>query len=779
MKSFYIWMPMKILRISSILLFLSVSGLAVNAQLVINEVVSRNESSLHDFEDDTPDWIELLNTGDEPFITDEIYLSDKLSDLEKWELPEIEILPGEFVIIYASGKNLFSPELHCNFKLDGEGESLYLYNENDNEYSFIAIPQLNINQAYGRFPDGGELVIEMDIASPGASNYMGNSISLSHDAGFYDDEFELFVFSKNLLDTVFYTLDGSLPTQESSYINSSLQIDDRSSDPNMVSMIPTTPSQDEITHKAWEEPAGLIPKATVVRFTSFRNGIRTSSVQTKSYFVEEGIQSKYNYPIVSLTSEMANLFDHDTGIYVPGVNFDESNSKWTGNYFMKGDDWERDVHVECFTQQGYLMFNQDAGMRINGVSSRQACQKSLRLYARKEYGSSHFEYPIFNNSNEDEYKRIILRSIMGAGQWDYSVIRDQVALALCDESSIELQNSFPVIVFLDGEYWGIHDLRERLDQYYISSEYDCQSDSVVIMGNWDCPGNQEDCQSFNELKTFIDENSLESESNYEWVKTQMDIDNFIDYFVCEIFLNNYDWPGNNVKAWKLKGEDSKWRWFMYDFDHAFRDWEYNSLIHASTEGTSWPFPAESTLFFRRLIENSEFVEQFKERMAFFMNTVFWTERTSSILQETVDLYDLEMEGHILRYDHPPNQTEWKDNVEIDIEDFLMGRPCEMWKHMESFFDFTSANYYCFSNLDSQFSIYPNPSDGFVSVYFSETDPLNGKISVLSIEGEIVKSFSVDEAQHSIGMNLQGLSAGMYLVRAKINGYPYSTKLIIQ
>ena len=130
-------------------------------------------------------------------------------------------------------------------------------------------------------------------------------------------------------------------------------------------------------------------------------------------------------PIISLVTEESNFFSADSGIYVPGIHFDENNPHLTGNYFQKGILWERPAHIEYFDQNGNTKFSQDAGIRIHGGKTREAAQKSLRLYARKEYGKQYFNYSLLPNNEINQYKRFILRTTMGC--WNQSIIKDVVA----------------------------------------------------------------------------------------------------------------------------------------------------------------------------------------------------------------------------------------------------------------------------------------------------------------------------------------------------------------
>ena len=159
--------------------------------------------------------------------------------------------------------------------------------------------------------------------------------------------------------------------------------------------------------------------------------------------------SKYEFPVISLVTEQSNFFDADSGIYVPGIHFNENSPEWTGNYCNTGREWERSMHIEFFDKDGRLGFTQDAGVRIHGGKTRIAGQKTLRLYTRKEYGKSHFNYKLLPQVENQKFKRFLLRTSMGdwTGQ---TIIKDVLAQDISRELNIEAQEFQPAIVFLNG-----------------------------------------------------------------------------------------------------------------------------------------------------------------------------------------------------------------------------------------------------------------------------------------------------------------------------------------
>lgn len=295
---------------------------AVRGQdIVINEIVSNNLSGLQDEDGDFSDWIELYNNGDDPVDLSGYFISDNASNPYKWMFPEIEIPPQSFLLLFASGKDrLDIEELHTNFKIEAEGEDLLISNSEGILVDHMSEVELADNEAFGRLPDGNDNSIELFTATPGLTNNINGQLLFSHPAGFYNSDFQLSINSTSG-DSIYYTFDAEIPSINSQLYFQPLHIENINSQENFFSEFPTTPTQDLIGRKAWESPGYLLDKARIIRCASFRNGERNSRVYTLSYFIEEGIHKKYDMPVISLVSESDNLFHPDSGIYVPGINY--------------------------------------------------------------------------------------------------------------------------------------------------------------------------------------------------------------------------------------------------------------------------------------------------------------------------------------------------------------------------------------------------------------------------------------------------------------------------
>ncbi|MCO5234576.1 MAG: CotH kinase family protein [Chitinophagales bacterium] len=738
--------------------------------------MARNQVTIQDEDGEYSDWIELYNTTDNPILLLGYHLSDDQAILEKWVFPDVTIQPKSYLLVFASGKDKNdSTSLHTNFKISSSGEKIFLSNDFGEVIDWVQSDALSQDESYCRVPDGSEMWLTTRMSSPNATNNFSNQLVFSNMEGFYSDSFFLSISSLTG-DSIYYTLNGAIPDENSNRYDSSLFIHDISFSPNRLSEIPTSPPQNLISYKAWESPIVDINKATILRCASFRNGNRTSQIYTKTFFINQDINFKYSLPIISLVTEEGNLFDNNKGILVPGINFKLEDPEWTGNYFMTGDDWERDIHIEYFSSIGHLAFSQDAGIRIHGGKTRQAAQKSLRLYARTKYGTKDFNYPLFPQRETNEYKRFILQTTMGAWYGE-TIIKDIVGQQIASSLNIDYQEFQPVIVYLNGEYWGIYTIRDKIDERFIEYTHGIENEDVEFF-EWNNT-------SYNQLLRFIEKNSLESNVNYDYVKSQIDIDNYIDYTIAEQFINNYDWPANNMAFWREKN-NGKWRWVLYDLDAGFGNPDYNMLSHSIKNDSSitWPNTPYSTFLFRNLLMNYSFREQYLNRYDELLNNDFNIDIMKSKLEAVKSLYEPEVPSHILRWNFPKSVDNWEEDIQNDLISFLERRPCAVNTQVKIFFGIDDFGLDCASKITettnaNQLTMMPNPNNGRFFIYNHAIDIKEATILITDMNGRTV--YTEKGIQLQINENkffdISHLPSGPYILNLMSANYSDQMKFI--
>ena len=639
-----------------------------------------------------------------------------------------------------NGQYLFrlSGELHTNFSISSAGEEIILSDPYGNIISELQPVSIPTDISYGRIPDGTGDWFLFNEPTPGLSNTTEPFSEIltppqfSSMGGFYGQDFELSLTHPDNEVQIIYTLDGSVPdlsningkeypfknyyprnpgnpfgdTLFNSYYthvySSPIPIYDRSHESDKLTQISST-----WDNQPWYIPSSPVKKGITVRAKAIKQGAIPSEAETKTFFVTPDGENPYTLPVFSLTIQEDELFNYYTGIYVAGQVFDTwrannpnfyPNGGTAANYRLRGIEQERPAHLDFFEASSTIpTFNQGFGLRIHGGWSRAHPMKSLRLYARNRYGMSSFDHPFFPDRSDSSFKRLILRNT-GNDYWS-AYLRDAVYQKMVKHLDFGIQAYQPAIVFINGEYWGMSNIRERFDKHYVSRIYDVDAENIDMINVFN-DVIEGSVQHYFALHSFIQNNSPALTENYDYILSQMDISSFIDSQIANIFVANTDWPGNNIRFWRLrtpdyiagapKGHDGRWRWLLIDTDFGLglaESFYHNTLVFATqTNGPSWPNPDWSTLILRRMLENDIFREYFINRFADLLNTTFLPQRLSAGIQEAKQLIELEMQQHIDRWKSPAgNVTQWNNNFNA-IFQFIEQRPTHQRNHIRSHFN---------------------------------------------------------------------------------------------
>ncbi len=665
-------------------------------QLKINEILVKQNGVAYDFEGDCSSIVELINTSASAVSGSTFYLSDNALNPMKWQLPNISIAPNQKLVVRLSGKNLTENELHTSFKLS-QGEVLILSSASATLDSSPASEQyLNVSAA--RFPDGTGAFV-YSLPSIGSANNNGLStfpvepaVNLQpglHPAG------TSISFSSNPL-PVHYTISGAEVKSASPVASGNISLTDPNLRPNSYSEIPTNPgmnypiadyTESRANNRGWIMPYGNVQKAYILRTRTFgANGIN-SEEKAYTYFTS---LPDYNLPIISIITDSTGYFDDETGIYVYGDNPE-------GNYNQVGRLYERPATLQFFDAAGTFEKEIKLGTRIHGNGSRHAPQKVLRLYNRFDYDTTKLILP-----NGVETEVAILR---GGGHRPDCIGRDYLATDFVSDMSMDHADPVLYAVYLNGEFWGVQDLRARMDADYFGERYGLDKDFVGVADHsyQVTDGYLADPAEFETLTLFAENNDLSIQENYDYLANRIDINLLMDLFCSQIFMGNADFPQTNVGFWKYQDPDgySKWRHYFFDLDAAFGgscDTVYKSFnalnYYMQETTTTW---SKANRLLRNMLDNETFKAQFINRMADLLNTEF----KSGVLQPQFTEYKTTIDGirmdHLNRWRYPsiastlvvreteiPTLIKW-NNLYTGFDHFFNERQRSVRNHFNGFF----------------------------------------------------------------------------------------------
>lgn len=710
------------------LFFFSACG--VRAAPVVNEVQSTN-TSLPDRYGQFMDWVEIHNPTDAAISLQGYYLSDSTSNRLKFQFGDVTISAGGFLVVWCGQAGDFPTtgpyppgEVRATtFNISSGGEPIVL-TAPDAATTVDEFPAKAIGAGRtlgrGREGDFGTLFF-YDSPTFGLANTTTGTPAVVPDppvfslpAGYYTQS-EISVAISLPADVasgeIRYTLDGSEPTMDSPVYGAPLTLDN-STTTNTNSYIPTNfdPNPGWPYYEGWQPPASPPFRINVLRARVFAPGAAPGRVQTASYIQHPSGPARYTIPVVSVATDPANLFGNERGIYVPG---------WYNNMFQEGSAWERPGNIEFFEPDGSLAFSATIGLRLHGNTTRSRPRKSLRVYARNPYGESVFQHRIFPQKDVERFDTFLLRN--GGNDWGNSLFRDALVTAMAAPTGLDIQASRPAAVFLSGEYWGIHNLRDRIDEGYFFHHYGLGStsfsqievipasdNSIVVADNGDPAG----VADFQDLLDRASATGFADDADYAHLASRIDIDNYIDYNVFEIWSGNTDWPGNNYRLWRTMAADTspganprhdgRWRWILFDTDFALgADFlyvpghnpdvaamaQFDSLAHATSTGGEFFSNKElATRLFRRALENTGFRNKFINRFADLLNTRLSAAHATAKLDEFVALYGPEVAEHVDRWRQP---YDWSNDV-VRMRGYMQARPAAVRGHIAGKFGLPGA-----------------------------------------------------------------------------------------
>lgn len=653
--------------------------------LCINEVMYANLGMILDSDGDNSDWIEIYNYGKEAIDLSGYSISDHSGKSKRWFFPKSSIDAGEYMILWASGKDKVTSdgEIHTDFMI-GDSETITLFDRDGNVIDKLFVnenvdPGVSVGRLY-KEPDSFALLSNI---SPGEENnaqpisYVTKTDSslsapvLSRKTGVYDEEFELSITVEDDSAVILYTLDGSDPTASSLVYKKPIKITDRTGENSTIAGVKTTPNY-EMNYR-WEN--SYTYKGTVVKARTMKNGVLSDKIVTGSYFISPDT----DFNIVSLTVDADKLFDKWDGLYVPGSTYyiwKKYNKESKNNVYPPANyDSDNKVrgYVEILDNSGKVISDGNVELGIMGAASRSLPAKSLELDMadnKKAFDPGIFTLlPEDSTCTDEGLDEIVLRP--SGTDFNRTMFCDILSQSIvADKMNVTYIGAQNAVLFINGEYWGIHNIRESYDEDYFYRHYGIEPKNLTLIKlNTDVSpyapevsnGDLSELQDYYELVKYVQSHDLSDDDNYEYVKSQVDIDSLIDYYIAEMYFGNDDWPGNNFRIWRADQEendygDNKWRFILYDIDDGFLYPEFDTIEYIlnedydkkAIEGINLNYDANRELICA-LIKNEEFGNAFFDRFEECLNTVFATDNVIDYIDSFEDIYSSEMDDHFLRW----------------------------------------------------------------------------------------------------------------------------------
>ncbi len=468
-------------------------------------------------------------------------------------------------------------------------------------------------------------------------------LDFSYQGGFYDQPIELELICPGA--TIYYSLDGNLPDAETNVYSKPIRID----------------------------------STTVVRAIAHLADGRKSSTHSHTYFINE---PETSFPVISISISPKVLFDPEKGLYMAGQHIQDSLLRMPGANFWSRD--EVQANCEIFESDKRCVHRSPSGFRLFGGISRTFPQKSMTIVARKEYGEKRIDYPILGPNAPSSFKFLVLRN--SGSDFGKTHFRDAFMTSLLDGWDIETQAYRPAQVYINGAYWGIYNMREKVNRYFLNSHFPIDKDSIDLIEHR-MSLKRGSVIHYRGLLDFLQRNSLESDENYRIVQSMMDVDNFMNYQIAQIYFDNRD-AGGNIKFWRPQTPEGIWRWILYDTDWGFglhysNAYAFNTLaFHTKPDGPAWPNPPWSTFLLRSLLANKEFKTTFIQRFADHLNTTFRPKRVLAHIDYFEDLLEPEIDRHLERW--RLSKSVWRKHIER-MRTFAKVRPFYMRRFLSEMF----------------------------------------------------------------------------------------------
>lgn len=466
--------------------------------------------------------------------------------------------------------------------------------------------------------------------------------------------------------------------------------------PNNIKLLVSTSGTLPVANQVFPSKLSLTQTTAITIGLYYGNAI-SDTFYAGTFFID--FQSVL--PVTTLIVPPSSFFDPDTGIYIGGL--DATGETW-GNTWGRA---ERQAFFEYYVNNG-LALGQGVGVRIFGGMTRQNAEKSLRVIARKKYGKGKFRYKVFSTKEANEFNSLVLRT--SGNDWLGTRFKDMMLASIAKDIGVDYLAYQPSVLFVNGQYWGIHNIREKVGRHYLEENHGADPVKTNLIQGHNYPelGNG---KSYRELFGFIETHAVTLPGYVDSVQRRMDIDNYFNYLIFQIHINNVDSRGN-VRFWQSKSSDDRFRWIFYDGDLGFGTPQYDYLKdRLSPVETKWHNPPYTTFLLRMLTAHPELRAKFISKYCFLLSTWIHADTLVRRINYFKQWLEPEIDRHLKRKDFTQSKYSWLSNI-ARLEQFATTRMVTSFTHLRNNFnlgpDFTLVIDSSISPSIIQLSIEKNP-----------------------------------------------------------------------
>ncbi|MHB1313983.1 MAG: lamin tail domain-containing protein [Christensenellales bacterium] len=614
---------------------------------------------------DGSDWIELYNGSDKSVDLTGYGLSDTNDDLYRFRFDGVTIDAGEYVVVECVGPTGKAGKLKASFALSVAGENIYLGDAAGRIVDHMNSGVQSGSISAGRATGSSKKLYFAD-STKGSSNDSSTFAAYAKTTGFSVPGGYVSSGSKVELyagegETIYYTVNGSEPTQNSTKYTGPITIKE------------TTP----------------------LRAKAYGDNKVPSAVVTETYIVG----APHALPVISLNMNPDDFNGETNGIYAKGPGYDLEDGDGSDYAHTKANywqDWERKTSFAFYEADGTKGVEFNAGIRIFGQFSREEDQKSFSIHLRGEYGLAEVTYPFFRDYDVTTFSSLVLRS---SGQdWDVTKIKDAFIHQITkDTMDLDYMEYRPCVVYINGDYWGIYNIREKENESYVTNHYPEAQEGKVDLVKGDKNVQAGSNEEWIKLREYIRpkvpcwNGGIDLINNADvmaYIEERVDLKNFMDWIAIEVFSGNTD--TGNIRHWRYEG--GKWRHMLFDLDWAFQTNGYNTknfledFFNPNGHGSGDRFFSHMQM---AVFYNNTWRKEFIELYAGHMKTTFKPERLHALIDAMAAEIRPEMARNIERWGRPVNMEKWEQNIE-DLKTTVTKRWDAAKKEIKSLFDLSDA-----------------------------------------------------------------------------------------